>query len=57
MSISLAIMGVILFALILVGFFVMITFRADYFNTGFLVFYFLIMSLLSIFMMNMVKPV
>ena len=57
MSIPLAIMGVILFALILVGFFVMITFRADYFNTGFLVFYFLIMSLLSIFMMNMVKPV
>ena len=57
MSIPLAIMGVILFALILVGFFVMITFRADYFNTEFFVFYFLTMSWLSIFMMNMARLV
>ena len=56
MNIALAVMGVTLLALIMVGFFMIINSQSDYFNIEFLVFYFIIMSLLSVVMMKMTLP-
>ena len=56
MNVALAIMGVTLFALIMVGFYMMINSQSDYFNIGFYVFYFIIMSLLSVAMMRITLP-
>ena len=52
MNIALAVMGVTLLALIMVGFFMIINSQSDYFNIEFLVFYFIIMILLSVVMMK-----
>ena len=56
MNIALAVMGVTLLALIMVGFFMIINSQIDYFNIEFLVFYFILMSLLSVVMMRMILP-
>ena len=56
MNIALAVMGATLLALIMVGFFMIINSQSDYFNIEFLVFYFIIMSLLSVVMMKMTLP-
>ena len=56
MNVALAIMGVTLFALIMVGFYMMINSQSDYFNIEFYVFYFIIMSLLSVVMMRITLP-
>ena len=55
MNIGLAIMGVIFFVLILIGFFMMVKISPDFLGLEFVVFYFITMSVLSVVMMSMMK--
>ena len=57
MNVALGIMGVILFALIMVGFYMILNFMSDCLNYAvkFSVFYLITMSILSVAMMKIVQ--